>query len=78
MRSTGTAYILWLLCLVGLCGIHRLYAGKVFTGLLWLFTLGFFGIGQFIDLFLIPNMIDQNNYRLLRHAGPRVWEPAHA
>lgn len=73
MRSTTTAYLLWLFCLIGLCGIHRLYAGKVLSGLLWLFTFGFFGIGQFIDLFLIPNMIDQNNYRLLGHAGPHVW-----
>lgn len=73
MRSTGIAYIVWLLCFVGLCGMHRLYAGKVFTGLLWLFTFGFLGIGQFIDLFLIPNMIDRNNYRLLAHAGPEVW-----
>jgi len=73
MRSAGTAYILWLLCFVGLCGMHRLYAGKVFTGLLWLFTFGLLGLGQFIDLFLIPNMIDRNNYRLLAHAGPEVW-----
>ncbi|MBC7772474.1 MAG: NINE protein [Pyrinomonadaceae bacterium] len=73
MRSTGTAYILWFLCLIGLCGVHRLYAGKVFTGLLWLFTFGLLGIGQFIDLFLIPNMIDRNNYKLLSQAGPNVW-----
>ncbi len=73
MRSSATAYLLWLLCFVGICGVHRLYAGKVFTGLLWMFTFGLLGIGQFIDLFLIPNMIDRNNYRLLAHAGPEVW-----
>lgn len=63
MRSTLAAYLLWLLCLVGLCGIHRLYAGKLFTGLLWLFTLGLFYVGQFIDLLLIPGMIENANLR---------------
>jgi TM2 domain-containing membrane protein YozV len=63
VRSTLAAYLLWLLCLVGLCGIHRLYAGKLFTGLLWLFTLGLFYVGQFIDLLLIPGMIENANLR---------------
>lgn len=40
MKSTGTAYVLWALCIVGLCGIHRFYAGKALTGLIWLFTFG--------------------------------------
>ncbi len=63
MLSTGIAYLLWFGCLFGLCGIHRFYAGKVVTGLLWLFTLGLLGIGQLIDLFLIPSMIAQANAR---------------
>ena len=57
MRSKLMAYGLWLLIFVGLGGIHRIYAGKVFTGLLWLLTGGLFLVGQFIDLFLIPGMI---------------------
>lgn len=77
MRSKGIAYGLWFLCLLGFCGVHRLYAGKVVTGLIWLFTFGLLGIGQLIDLILIPNMIDRNNYELLGHAeGPRSMRMA--
>jgi TM2 domain-containing membrane protein YozV len=63
MRSVTTAYILWFLIFLGFGGIHRFYAGKVITGLLWLFTGGLFLIGQIIDLFLIPGMIENANLR---------------
>lgn len=66
LRSVGVAYGLWALCLVALNGIHRFYAGKPITGVLWLVTFGFLYIGTFIDLFLIPGMIERENRRLLR------------
>jgi hypothetical protein len=37
----------------GLCGLQRFYVGKIGTGILWLFTGGLMGIGQFIDIILI-------------------------
>ncbi|MHC4990880.1 MAG: protein kinase domain-containing protein [Planctomycetota bacterium] len=61
VRSTPLAYALWLCCVVGACGVHRMYAGKWITGILWLLTGGLFFIGQFIDLFLIPGMIRMAN-----------------
>ena len=65
MKEKGTAYILWAGMFVGACGLQRLYAGKIGTGLLYLFTFGLFGIGQVIDLFLIPGMVEDANNRLL-------------
>lgn len=39
-----------LLCIfLGGLGAHRFYVGKIWTGLLWLFTLGFWGVGSLID-----------------------------
>jgi TM2 domain-containing membrane protein YozV len=61
MKSGPAAFLLWLVCLVGVCGLHRIYLGRFWTGLLWLFTFGLLGIGQIIDLFLLPSMLRQAN-----------------
>ena len=66
MKSTGTSYLLWLLCLIGVCGIHRLYNGRIITGVIWLLTGGLFLIGQIIDLFLIPGRAERANAEFAR------------
>lgn len=60
-KKKSFAYALLFLGLAGICGIQRFYLGKVGSGLLYFFTIGFFGIGQFIDLFLLPEMVDDYN-----------------
>ncbi len=62
-RSIGAAYALWALTLVGVAGVHRFYAGKPLTGILWLLTWGLLGVGSLFDLLLIPGMIERSNYR---------------
>lgn len=63
------SYLLWLLGFAGLAGLHRLYNGKIGTGLLWLCTGGLLGVGQVIDLFLVPDMAEEQKIRLLARAG---------
>lgn len=47
-------WIAFLLCLfLGGLGAHKFYEGKVGMGILYLFTLGLFGIGALIDLIVI-------------------------
>ena len=64
MRNTGIAYILWSLSFLGCAGIHRFYLGKPFTGIIWLCTWGLFGIGQLVDLFVLPKMVEEKNSEL--------------
>ena len=61
MRSVGVAYILWFF--LGISGVHRFYCGKVGTGFLWFFTGGLLGVGWLIDAFLIPDMVQESNWR---------------
>lgn len=84
MNSKGTSYLLWLTIFLGIGGLHRFYNGKMLSGLLWLCTGGLFGIGQFIDLLLIPDMVEQHNlkqqakfspYALDRPAIARTIDP---
>jgi len=62
-RSKALAYLFWCFCFFQVYGIHRIYAGRYFSGIVYLLTLGCLFIGQFIDLFYIPYMIDEENLK---------------
>ena len=47
MKSQRTA--MFLLFFLGLFGAHRFYVGKKWTGLLYISTFGFLGLGVVID-----------------------------
>ncbi|MEM9214586.1 MAG: TM2 domain-containing protein [Cyanobacteria bacterium P01_F01_bin.150] len=59
--NSGTAYLLWLLCMFGICGGQRFYTGNIVGGIIYLCTFGIFGIGQLVDLVLIPGMVSRRN-----------------
>jgi TM2 domain-containing membrane protein YozV len=63
------SYILCGAGFLGIGGLHRLYNGKIGTGLLWLCTGGLFYIGQLVDLVIIPNMVDEYEQKLRLKAG---------
>ena len=58
LKTVG--YILWIF---GFTGSHRFYYGKPVSGTIYFFTLGLLGIGWLIDLFLIPSMDRQADFR---------------
>lgn len=76
MNSKGMSYLLWLSILLGLGGLHRFYNGKMISGCLWLLTGGLFGIGQLVDLFLIPDMVDAHNMKRVAQLGGSPYAPA--
>jgi hypothetical protein len=69
MSNLRVSYLLWAACFFGPFGLHRLYNGKIGTGLLWLFTFGLLGFGQLFDLLLLPNMVDEHNASLRGKLG---------
>jgi len=49
-------------------GFHRIYVGKVGTGILWMLTGGCFFVGAFLDLYklLTNNFTDKDGAYLIR------------
>ncbi|MFN3454465.1 MAG: NINE protein [Pseudobdellovibrio sp.] len=70
-HSKAIGYLTWIF---GFMGAHRFYYGKQITGTVWFFTLGVFGIGWIIDLFLIPLMDKEADLKYT--AGPTNYSVA--
>ena len=66
-KSRTVALILCLMGFLGIAGLHQIYVGKTFMGILYFFTIGFFLIGTCISLLaiLFGNFKD-GNWAVLR------------
>ncbi len=54
--------IAWLLLtFLGIFGVHRMYMGKWLTGIIYLATLGLFGLGYIFDLWTLNDQINERN-----------------
>lgn len=62
-------FVSYIMCTAGLftplAGLHRFYLDKPLSGILYLCTWGFFGIGTIIDLIRMPKLVDECNVGLL-------------
>jgi TM2 domain-containing membrane protein YozV len=58
-NSGRTSYnVAWiLLTFLGVFGVHRMYMGKWLTGILYLLTVGLFGIGYLYDMWTLNDQI---------------------
>ncbi len=55
--------VTWFLHLfLGIFGAHRIYMGKIVTGVLYLFTGGLLGIGYVYDTLTLNTQIEEVNY----------------
>jgi TM2 domain-containing membrane protein YozV len=50
-----------LLTFLGIFGIHRFYMGKIFTGLIYLLTVGLFGVGILYDFLTLNEQLSDVN-----------------
>ena len=58
--------------------MQRFYNRRPVSGIVYLLTFGICGLGQFIDLFLIPSFVESSNYPLLLEeaiAAKQLQEP---
>ena len=58
-KSYTLAWVL--LTFLGIFGFHRFYQGKWVTGIVYLFTVGLFGVGIIYDYWTLNDQIDLQN-----------------
>jgi len=62
IKSTALTYLFWL---TG--GLHYAYLGKWRLQIFFWLSLGGLGVWALIDLFKIPDMVDEYNYRIYKN-----------
>ncbi len=67
-QTTHEIFVGYFLWIFGFLGAHRFYYGRQISGTIYFFTLGLFLIGWIVDLFLIPSMNRDADFRFIE--GP--------
>lgn len=60
LKSLPVAYFWWFF--LGLLGAHWFYLGKPGRGVLYLLTVGIFGLGWLVDMFNMPDYVRHSNF----------------
>lgn len=62
--------VTWLLLtFLGMFGIHRIYMGKLVTGIIWFATGGLFLMGWLYDLWTLNDQVNEENQKFIyRHS----------
>ncbi|NLX18843.1 MAG: TM2 domain-containing protein [Desulfobulbus sp.] len=63
--------VAWLLLIfLGVFGIHRLYMGKIGTGIVYLLTFGIFGLGYIYDMWTLNEQVSRLNSEVGHRSTP--------
>jgi hypothetical protein len=62
--------------LLGVSGLQRIYLGRYVSGAFYIITWGWFGVGQLLDLALIPGMVDDENLKYMALRGGVGYSPS--
>lgn len=60
---------------VGFCGLHRMYLGQYTLGTAMLFTFGLCGVGQLVDVAVIPQAVREANGKDTAEQSPTISQP---
>lgn len=78
-KHVSIAYLLWGLGFLGICGLQRMYLGQYGLGTAMLFTFGLCGVGQLVDVAVIPQAVREANgkdHSSDKSSPPEKAEPA--
>lgn len=78
MRQDWVAYLLAACSVFGFAGLQRFYLRRPVTGVLYLVTWGFFGVGTLYDLIWMRKLVRQANAQLLGPVELGLLDPAAA
>jgi hypothetical protein len=65
MKKDGIAYLLAACAVFGFAGLHRFYLGRPISGVLYLVTWGWLGLGTLHDLIRMRSLINRANAEVL-------------